>query len=47
MQFPFVVKVGNHHGGYGKSLVSTEEQWEELKDLLFIHPGLCNDREIY
>lgn len=37
MQFPFVVKVGNHHGGYGKSLVSTEEQWEELKDLLFIH----------
>ncbi len=37
MEFPFVVKVGNHHGGYGKSLVSTEEQWEELKDLLFIH----------
>lgn len=37
MHFPFVVKVGNHHGGYGKSLVSTEEQWEELKDLLFIH----------
>jgi len=37
MQFPFVIKVGNHHGGYGKSLVSTEEQWEELKDLLFIH----------
>ena len=37
MTFPFVVKVGNHHGGYGKSLVSTEEQWEELKDLLFIH----------
>lgn len=37
MQFPFVVKVGNHHGGYGKSLVSNEEQWEELKDLLFIH----------
>lgn len=37
MPFPFVVKVGNHHGGYGKSLVSGEEQWEELKDLLFIH----------
>lgn len=37
MAFPFVVKVGNHHGGYGKSLVSNEEQWEELKDLLFIH----------
>lgn len=37
IQFPFVVKVGNHHGGYGKSLVSNEEQWEELKDLLFIH----------
>lgn len=37
MPFPFVVKVGNHHGGYGKSLVSDEEQWEELKDLLFIH----------
>ncbi|UKB84746.1 ATP-grasp domain-containing protein [Chryseobacterium sp. MEBOG06] len=37
MTFPFVIKVGNHHGGYGKSLVSNEEQWEELKDLLFIH----------
>lgn len=37
MSFPFVVKVGNHHGGYGKSLVKTDEQWEELKDLLFIH----------
>jgi ribosomal protein S6--L-glutamate ligase len=37
MPFPFVVKVGNHHGGYGKSLVTNEEQWEELKDLLFIH----------
>ncbi|KAA0126191.1 ATP-grasp domain-containing protein [Chryseobacterium sp. SN22] len=37
MEFPFVVKVGNHHGGYGKSLVTNEEQWEELKDLLFIH----------
>ncbi len=36
MKFPFVVKVGNHHGGYGKSLVMCEEQWEELKDLLFI-----------
>ncbi|SHF11883.1 ATP-grasp domain-containing protein [Chryseobacterium vrystaatense] len=35
--FPFVVKVGNHHGGFGKSLVTSEEQWEELKDLLFIH----------
>ncbi|MBB4807932.1 ribosomal protein S6--L-glutamate ligase [Chryseobacterium defluvii] len=37
MPFPFVVKVGNHHGGYGKSLISNEEQWEELKDLLIIH----------
>ncbi len=37
MSFPFVVKVGNHHGGYGKSLISNEEQWEELKDMLFIH----------
>ncbi|MDP9961885.1 ATP-grasp domain-containing protein [Chryseobacterium lathyri] len=37
MSFPFVVKVGNHHGGFGKSLVTSEEQWEELKDLLFIH----------
>jgi len=37
VKFPFVVKVGNHHGGYGKSLVTDEEQWEELKDLLFIH----------
>ncbi|RTZ48412.1 ATP-grasp domain-containing protein (plasmid) [Chryseobacterium arthrosphaerae] len=37
IEFPFVIKVGNHHGGYGKSLVTNDEQWEELKDLLFIH----------
>jgi ribosomal protein S6--L-glutamate ligase len=34
--FPFVVKVGNYHGGYGKLLVRDEQQWQEAKDLLFI-----------
>lgn len=34
--FPFVVKVGNYHGGYGKILVKDEQAWQEAKDLLFI-----------
>ncbi len=34
--FPFVVKVGNYHGGYGKILVRSEQEWQEAKDLLFI-----------
>ncbi|NVJ23739.1 MULTISPECIES: ATP-grasp domain-containing protein [Myxococcus] len=32
---PFVVKVGNHHGGYGKALVREESEWFEVADLLF------------
>ncbi|NMO18572.1 hypothetical protein HPC49_33185 [Pyxidicoccus fallax] len=32
---PFVVKVGNHHGGYGKALVRSEAEWFEVADLLF------------
>jgi len=34
--FPFVVKAGNFHGGYGKILVQNETQWQDIKDLLFI-----------
>lgn len=34
--FPFVVKAGNYHGGFGKVLVDSEEKWQEIKDLLFI-----------
>jgi ribosomal protein S6--L-glutamate ligase len=34
--FPFVVKAGNYHGGFGKVLVDTEEKWQDIKDLLFI-----------
>lgn len=34
--FPFVVKVGNYHGGYGKILVRNQQEWQEAKDLLFI-----------
>lgn len=36
IDFPFVVKVGNYHGGYGKILVENEKQWQDVKDLLFI-----------
>lgn len=36
LEFPFVVKAGNYHGGYGKVLVSNEKQWQDIKDLLFI-----------
>lgn len=34
--FPFVVKAGNYHGGFGKVLVENEEKWQDVKDLLFI-----------
>lgn len=34
--FPFVVKVGNYHGGYGKVLIENEEKWQDIQDLLFI-----------
>ena len=34
--FPFVVKAGNYHGGFGKVLVDNEEKWQDIKDLLFI-----------
>ncbi len=36
IDFPFVVKVGNYHGGFGKVLVKDENQWQDLKDLLFV-----------
>lgn len=36
MEFPFVVKVGNYHGGYGKVLVEDAEKWQDIKDLLFV-----------
>jgi ribosomal protein S6--L-glutamate ligase len=36
MAFPFVVKAGNYHGGFGKVLVENEEKWQDIKDLLFI-----------
>ncbi|MCP3098466.1 hypothetical protein LZ198_06190 [Myxococcus sp. K15C18031901] len=32
---PFVVKVGNHHGGYGKTRVRDASEWFEVADLLF------------
>jgi ribosomal protein S6--L-glutamate ligase len=32
---PFVVKVGNHHGGLAKTRVERDEDWPELVDLLF------------
>ncbi len=36
MPFPFVVKAGNFHGGFGKVLVESEAKWQDIKDLLFI-----------
>lgn len=32
---PFVVKAGNYHGGWGKTLIREETDWKELSDLLF------------
>ncbi len=36
IDFPFVVKVGNYHGGFGKVLVEDEKKWQDVKDLLFV-----------
>lgn len=36
MKFPFVVKAGNYHGGYGKVLVEDEKKWQDIQDLLFV-----------
>ncbi len=36
LDFPFVVKAGNFHGGYGKVLVKDARQWQDIQDLLFI-----------
>lgn len=34
-QFPFVIKFGNYHGGYGKALVKNEDQWRDLIDISY------------
>lgn len=36
LAFPFVVKVGNYHGGFGKVLVQNAEKWQDIQDLLFV-----------
>lgn len=36
IDFPFVVKVGNYHGGFGKVLIEDEKKWQDIKDLLFV-----------
>lgn len=36
ISFPFVVKAGNYHGGFGKALVEEEKKWQDIRDLLFI-----------
>lgn len=36
MPFPFVVKAGNYHGGFGKALVENEQQWQDIKDVLYM-----------
>ena len=41
IDFPFVVKVGNFHGGFGKVLVENEKKWQDIVDLLFVLWKLC------
>lgn len=36
LPFPFVVKVGNYHGGFGKVLIQDIEKWQDVQDLLFV-----------
>lgn len=33
---PAVLKVGNYHGGFGKVRIEDNNQWAEVKDLLFV-----------
>ena len=33
---PFVVKVGNYHGGFGKVLIEDDKKWQDIKDVLFV-----------
>jgi len=35
-EFPVVVKVGDYHGGFGKALIRSEEQWTDFVDLSFV-----------
>lgn len=35
-QLPSVIKVGSYHAGYGKIRIEGLEQWQDMKDLLFI-----------
>ncbi|MFB2537992.1 hypothetical protein [Acinetobacter sp. c3-l95] len=34
-EFPFVIKAGNYHGGFGKVLVKDSANWQDIQDLLF------------
>lgn len=36
IRLPVVIKVGSYHAGYGKMLVTSFEQWQDVKDLVFI-----------
>jgi len=51
--FPFVLKVGNLHGGFGKVLVRDADIWPELRDLAFaantyatIEPYVPHSRDV-
>jgi ribosomal protein S6--L-glutamate ligase len=53
LTFPFVVKSGNYHGGFGKVLVRDADQWQDVQDLLFMsedyvttEPYIAYDRDI-
>ncbi len=52
-EFPFVVKAGNYHGGFGKVLVRDAHAWQDVKDLLFmsedyvtVEPYIAYERDI-
>jgi ribosomal protein S6--L-glutamate ligase len=44
---PFVVKLGNHHGGIGKVLVRDDSGWDELCDLLAVSPTYATVEPYY
>ena len=40
--YPFVMKVSYPHAGYGKMLIRTKDEYEDLKSVLYIHHDYCS-----
>ncbi len=41
LDFPFVLKAGNYHGGYGKMLIKNEASWKDAMSVLYLTDTYC------